>query len=224
MVEQIVSSHKNVLSAGETSILPELVENNILKKIRETPEKISEFILQNGEKLNNYYYHRLNNLNLENQIITDKTVQNFIWIGFIRLLFPNSKIINCLRNSKDTCFSIFKNDFNDKFMNWSYKQDEIANFFNFYSSLMKFWKNKFPGEIYHVKYENILSNPKNEIKKLVHFCDLDWDETCLNFHNNKNLVKTASNLQVRKPLYTSSKNISDNYDKYLSSMFSFLEI
>ena len=224
LVDQIVSSHKSVLSVGETSILPELIESNILKTIQQAPEKINDLILSNGEKLNNYYYFRLNNLNLNSEIITDKTVQNFIWIGFIRVLFPNSKVINCVRNSKDICFSIFKNDFRDKFMNWSYKQDEIVNFYKFYNSLIKFWDQKFPGEIYHIKYEEILSNPENEIKKLINFCDLDWDENCINFQNNKNPVKTASSLQVRKPLYNSSKNISENYANYLSNMFKLLEI
>ncbi len=223
LVDQIVSSHKNVSTSGETSILPDLIESNILERIHKAPEKMNDFIMSNGKKFNDYYYFRLNNLNLDSEIITDKTVQNFIWIGFIRVLFPNSKIINCVRNSNDTCFSIFKNDFHDRFMSWSYKQDEIANFYNFYNGLIKFWEYKFPGEIYHINYEDILSNSENEIKKLINFCDLDWDESCLNFQNNKNPVKTASNLQVRKPLYHSSKNISENYANYLTNMFKLLE-
>tara|TARA_B100001057_G_C22807514_1_gene934082 strand:- start:119 stop:1651 length:1533 start_codon:yes stop_codon:yes gene_type:complete len=223
LVDQIISSHKKVISSGENSILPDIIENNILGKMELNPEKISDYIFSNGEKFNNYYYFRLNNINLDHEIITDKTVQNFIWIGFIRVLFPNSKIINCVRSSKETCFSIFKNNFHDKFMNWSYKQDEIVNFYNFYVSLIKFWDHKFPGEMYNIKYENVLSDPKNEIKKLINFCDLDWDENCLKFQKNKNPVNTASNLQVRKPLYNSSKNVSKNYANYLSNMFKLLE-
>ena len=223
LVDQIISSHNKVISSGENSILPDILEKNILGKMEKAPEKMNDYIFSNGEKFNNYYYFRLNNINLDNEILTDKTVQNFIWIGFIRILFPNSKIINCVRSSKETCFSIFKNNFHDKFMDWSYNQDEIAKFFKFYSNLIKFWNNKFPGEIYHIKYENLLSDPKNEIKKLLNFCDLDWDENCLNFQNNKNPVKTASNLQVRKPLYNSSKNISENYANYLTNMFELLE-
>jgi hypothetical protein len=105
------------------------------------------------------------------------------------------------------------------FMSWSYKQEEIANFFNFYSNLMKFWNYKFPNEIYNLTYENLLNDSKNEIKKLISFCDLSWDEDCLNFHNNKTPVKTASSIQVRKPLYGSSKNLSKNYSKFMSAMF-----
>ena len=70
-------------------------------------------------------------------------------------------------------------------MGWSYKEQEIVDFYNFYNDLMKFWNNKFPDEIYKVQYETLINDPENEIKKLVSFCDLDWDPSCLNFHNNK---------------------------------------
>jgi tetratricopeptide (TPR) repeat protein len=219
LVEQIISSHHSVEASGENSILPNIFENKIGSKLKTNNQEIKDFILSEGELLNEYYFRRLDNLNIDNKIVTDKTVQNFIWIGFIKSLFPNCKIINCVRNPHDVCLSIYKNNFNDMFMSWSYKQEEIANFFNFYSNLMKFWNFKFPNEIYNLTYENLLNDSKNEIKKLISFCDLSWDEECLNFHNNKTPVKTASSIQVRKPLYGSSKNLSKNYSKFMSAMF-----
>ncbi len=224
LVEQIISSHHSVEASGENSILSNIFQNKIVNKLKKNTQETKDFILSDGELLNEYYFKRLDNLNIDNKIVTDKTLQNFIWIGFIRSLFPNSKIINCLRNPHDVCLSIYKNNFNDNFMSWSYKQEEIANFFNFYSSLMKFWNLKFSNDIYNLTYENLLSDPKNEIKKLISFCDLAWDEECLNFHNNKTPVKTASSIQVRKPLYGSSKNLSKNYSKFMSTMFGALRI
>jgi tetratricopeptide (TPR) repeat protein len=224
LVEQIISSHHSVEASGENSILPNIFENKIGNKLKKNSKEIKDFILYDGELLNEYYFRRLDNLNVNNKIVTDKTLQNFIWIGFIRSLFPNSKIINCLRNPKDVCLSIYKNNFNDMFMSWSYKQEEIANFFNFYSNLMEFWNLKFSNEIYNLTYENLLGDSKNEIKKLISFCDLPWDEECLNFHNNKAPVKTASSIQVRKPLYRSSKNLSKNYSKFMSTMFGALRV
>lgn len=224
LVEQIISSHHSVEASGENSILPNIFENKIGNRLKKNNQEIKDFILSEGESLNEYYFRRLDNLNVDNKVITDKTVQNFIWIGFIRSLFPNCKIINCVRNPHDVCLSIYKNNFNDMFMSWSYKQEEIANFFNFYSNLMKFWNFKFPNEIYNLSYEDLLSDSKNEIKKLISFCDLPWDEECLNFHNNKTPVKTASSIQVRKPLYETSKNLSKNYSKFLSAMFGALRL
>ena len=222
LAEQIISSHHSVEASGETSILSNIFENKIGNKLKKNTKEIKDFILSDGEFLNEYYYRRLDNLNLSNKIVTDKSVQNFIWIGFIRSLFPNCKIINCLRNPNDVCLSIYKNNFNDMFMSWSYKQEEIANFFNFYSNLMKFWNFKFPNEIYNLTYENLLKDSTSEIKKIISFCDLPWDKECLNFQNNKTSVKTASSTRLQKPLYSSSKNLSKNYSKFLSPMFNLL--
>ena len=224
LVDQIISSHKSVTSSGENFILSNIIENKFFKVLKNNKNKINNLILTEGQNINHYYHERLINLNINKNIITDKTVQNFISIGFIRSLFPNSKVVNCERNPEDICLSIYKNNFNSSFMNWSYSQQEIANFYNFYSDLMKFWDYKFPKEIYHIKYENILSNPSDEIKKLINFCDLSWDPECINFQNNKNPVKTASSVQVRKPLYSSSKDLSKNYSKFMSTMFDSLRV
>ncbi len=224
LIDQIISSHSEVVATGENSILSQILETNILKKFNKNKENINNFLLSEGENLNTHYFSRLENLNVFKNTITDKTVQNFIWIGFIRSLFPNSKIINCIRNPKEICFSIYKNYFHNNFMNWSYRQTEIALFYNFYSELMKFWDYKFPNEIYHVKYEDLLQNPEHEMKKLIKACDLSWEKNCLDFHKNKNFVKTASSVQVRKPLYSSSQNLAKNYSIYLSEMFNLLII
>ncbi len=222
LIDQIISSHTEVKATGENSILSEILESKILQKLLKKNESINDFILSDGKELNKNYFTRLDNLNISENIITDKTVQNFIWVGFIRSLFPNSKIINCTRNSKDVCFSIYKNYFDNNFMNWSYKQSEIALFYNFYSELIKFWDYRFPNEIYHLKYENLLEDSENQIKKLIKACNLPWDKNCLDFHKNQNPVKTASSVQVRRPLYSSSMNLSKNYSLYLSEMFNLL--
>ena len=109
-------------------------------------------------------------------------------------------------------------------MDWSYTQKNIANFYNFYLDLMNFWKNKFSNNIFDIKYENILNDPNKEIKKLINICNLSWDTNCLSFYENKNPVKTASSMQVRKPLYKSSMNSSEKYSIFLSEMNSMLKI
>jgi hypothetical protein len=88
---------------------------------------------------------------------------------------------------------------------------------------MKFWKKLFPNEIYTINYENLIKNSEVEIKKLINFCDLKWDEKCLRHDKNKSVIKTASISQARKPIYNSSINLSDNYSKYLNEMFALLK-
>ena len=89
--------------------------------------------------------------------------------------------------------------------------------------MITFWKNIFPQDIYSVKYEKLVEEPKVEIKKLIKFCELEWDVNCLNHHTNKSVIKTASINQARKRIYKSSQNSSRNYSNYLKQMFSLLK-
>ena len=157
------------------------------------------------------------------KIFTDKTYQNFLWIGFIKIFFPNSIVINCVRNPKDVCFSIFKNTFNDTGMDWAYDQNDIATYYNIYSEMIKFWNKIIPNFIVNLDYDLLITNPESEIKNLISNCKLNWDDNCLNHHKNKNIINTTSNVQVRKKIYTSSKNSYLNYERHLSKMFDVLK-
>jgi len=219
LVEIILSSHKDIVATGESNFINLIIKENFIKNFLIDKSKV----LQESQNLNNMvqnkYFQMLLNRNIKSNIITDKTVQNYMWIGFIKIFFPNSKIIICNRDPKDICTSIFKINFTSGFMDWSYDYKDIANFYNLYSELIDFWKSKFSNEIYNINYENLILNPKIEIKKLIDFCEVSWDENCLNHVNNKSPINTASNFQARQPIYNSSLNNYKNYEKYLKNMF-----
>ena len=84
---------------------------------------------------------------------------------------------------------------------------------------MKHWYGLFPNFILNVKYENLISNTENEVKNLLRFCNLDWNDNCLNFYNNKRPIKTASDIQARNKIYKSSMNSWEKYEKYLKDYF-----
>ena len=88
---------------------------------------------------------------------------------------------------------------------------------------MIFWRRKFPNYIYDIEYSNLVENPKLEIKKLLNFCELNWDEKCLNHHKNERAIKTASSTQARKPIYKTAIKSSDRYKDYLKDIKIFLE-
>ena len=136
------------------------------------------------QKLKGDYYDYLKRFNARETFITDKAPLNFRWIGLIKILFPNSKIIHCSRSPKDNCLSLYKNFFEGG-LNFSYDQKELGTYYNLYSDLIKFWNEKFPGSIYEAKYEQIIVNQENEIKKIIDFCDLPWEDSCLSFYKNK---------------------------------------
>ena len=182
-----------------------------------------EDIFSERIKVSNDYHELLKLHNFKNSIITDKAPQNFRWIGFIKIFFPNSKIILCSRNPKDICLSLYKNSFASTDMNWAYSEEDIAEYYNMYKNLTDFWKEKLGENIYEINYELLVNDKENQIKKLLNFCDLEFDASCLNHHENTNTpIKTVSVTQARSPIYTSSVNKHEYYKKNLNRMFSLL--
>ena len=164
------------------------------------------------------YLEKIKIFNSKEKYFIDKAPLNFKWIGFIMLLFPDAKIIHCKRNPMDTCWSSYKNYFASSLMNYTYDFDDLANYYKIYDNLMNFWTKKFGKKIYNLFYEELIANKEFEIKKLVSFCDLDWDKECLNFHKNKKSVSTVSLAQVRQPLYNSSVEKWKSYSSQLENL------
>ena len=139
-------------------------------------------------------------------------------IGFIKLILPNSKIIHCYRNSKDNCFSIYKNHFTSGLVHFAYDLNEIVEYYKLYFNLMEYWNNLFPDFIYNISYENLIKKSEIEIKNLIKACNLKWEDDCLLFYNNQRPIRTASDVQARKKIYNTSidkwKNFKNHLDKH----------
>jgi tetratricopeptide (TPR) repeat protein len=219
LTEQIITSHSSVFGAGELPQLSRIVKTKLMINDDLSEENILNLVKNEdfANQLRVDYYNYLKRFNTSEPVITDKAPLNFRWIGIIKILFPNSKIIHCSRNPKDNCLSIFKNFFEGG-LNFGYNQKELGTYYNLYLDIMNFWKDQFPNTIYNAQYETIIENPKNEIKKLIKFCNLDWEEHCLKFYNNKTPIKTLSTAQARKPIYKSSKNSFEKFAPYLSDL------
>ena len=224
LVEQIVASHKKVTGAGELVYLQQSIKNNFMDDNFVIKNLLLEDIHAERTKVSKDYYDLLKLHNIKTEYITDKAPQNFRWLGFIKIFFPDSKIIHCSRNSKDTCLSLYKNSFASKDMNWSYSESDIANYHNLYKDLMKFWSDKFGSDIYELSYESLVSDKNTQIKKLLDFLNLDHDELCFEHYKSfKTPIKTVSVSQARKPVYTSSINKNEFYKNNLNHMFSLLK-
>ena len=220
LTEQIISSHKKVYGAGELTFLNNIIFNNFVDQNGLNKQKIIDYQNSMNNLVNDQYFEKLSLFNIEEQTITDKATINFKLIGFIKIFFPNSKIIYCKRNPQDNCLSIYKNYFQSMQMNWSHDEKDISNYYNNHNYIMNFWLSKIPDLIYIMKYEKIVSDRENEIKKILKFCDLEWDENCLSHHKNtKTSIKTASISQARQSVYSSSVNSHERYKPYLKEMF-----
>ena len=224
LTEQIIASHSEVYGAGELIYLQQVIKNNFVNESKYNKQLIIENQALSKNIIFSEYLEYFNLYDLRENIITDKAPQNFRFIGLIKIFFPNSKIIHCYRNPKDNCLSLFKNSFASNTMNWTNKAEDIAEYYNLYSKMMNFWKSKIPHFIYDVEYEKLVKDKESEIKKILNFCDLKWDEKCLSpDKHSKTPIKTVSVSQARQPIYQSSLNSNSNYDKYLNKMFSILK-
>ena len=225
LIEQIIAAHPQVNGAGELIYLQNLIEKNFIEDFKLNKQKIINEASSNNNIIESKYFELLDFHKFSSKFITDKAPQNFRWIGFIKIFFPNAKIIHCNRNAKDNCLSLFKNNFASSHMDWTYDQKDIAEYYNLYYGLMKFWNKKLPNDIYNANYERIVQNKEIEIKKLIEFCGLKWDSACLNHHKHiKTPISTVSVVQARKPIYSSSLNSNNKYSKYLNSLYSSLKI
>jgi len=220
LLEQILSAHQQVFGAGELDFLRQIINQYFVQDDQLLTQKINELQLSNNNRINDKYFNYLENLNNNSIVTIDKGPQNFIWIGFIKLFFQNAKVIHSKRNSRDTFLSNYKNNFASKDMDWTYEPSEIIKYFNFYYDHMSFWKKMCGDFIYDVDYENIVNNSEVEIKKLLNFCELDWDENCLKHHqSNETIIKTVSAYQARKPIYKTSIDSNKHYLKSLKKYF-----
>ncbi len=217
LVEQIISSHKNVFGAGELPILSNIIKENFIETGQFSETKFNNIIKDSKkiENLRNKYYDFIKNFKFKETFITDKAPLNFRWIGFIKLLFPEAKIIHCTRDKLDNCLSMYKNLFEGG-LNFTYSQEDIKSYYNEYFNLISFWKSLYPKSIYEVKYENLVENKTQEIKKILKYCELNWDENCLSFHKNKTPIKTMSTAQARKPIYKSSIKSFEKFKNFLT--------
>jgi len=216
LVEQILSSHSSIRSAGELQYI----------------DKIANALFFNGHK-NHYRYHTpapeilarhaddyLKQLakQCENAPrIIDKTPLNFIYLGLITLLFPNAKIIHVTRDPLDTCLSCYFELMVEQ--PWSFDLHSIADMYLFYRAVMTYWEALIPTErMITVRYETLVANPEAESRRLLTHCHLEWEDTCLTFYKQKRTVKTASVWQSRQPIYADSQQRWKSYQAYLSPL------
>ena len=215
LVEQIISSHHEVYGAGEVNNF-----HNIIMPIIEKHAVNENYNLKNDEfaLIRKQYSNSLERFYANEKVITDKWILNFKTIGFILSAFPESKIVHLKRDARATCWSIYKHYFSDEGNRWAYDYQDLARFYKSYVGLMDYWHNLFPGKIYDISYEDLTSNQEKETRNLLRYCDLDWDENCLNFYTNTRAVKTASAVQVRNKMYQGSSDVWRQYSEHLKPL------
>lgn len=223
LVEQILSSHPRIFGAGELFYLNKFAGNLVYDEQNHSFPDYLNLIDEAGLRdIATAYLKSLEDHAPHADFITDKMPHNFIFIGLIQLLFPNARIIHCVRDPMAIGLSIFKHFFVSKH-NYAYSLEEIGLHYRYYQDLMLYWKGLFGDKIYDIQYEKLIHNQEVESKKLISYLGLEWDSQCLSFYQTKRIVKTASATQVRKPIYQDAIQRWKKYEKELEPLRTILE-
>jgi tetratricopeptide (TPR) repeat protein len=220
LVEQILASHPQVHGAGELDWIAGIFESALQRGSRAatpTLESLRNLLPADIADLQAQYLQPLQALNPAARRITDKMPLNFIHLGLIAILFPQAKMIHCRRDPLDTCLSCFMTDFTAGH-EFSSTLNSLGHFYRQYDRMMSHWKTALPMQILELQYEQLVNDIEPQTRHLLSFLELPWDDKCLRFHENRRFVGTASNSQVRRPLYQSSVGRWKNYERQLSGL------
>jgi hypothetical protein len=148
------------------------------------------------------YLKETSPLRVGREHFTDKLPNNFSHVGFIHTILPNAVVIDARRHPMDACFGCFKQYFAEG-QTFSYDLQDLGRYYRCYLALMDHWDSVLPGKVLHLQYEELVREPESHIRRLLAHCGLEFEPACLNFHETRRSVRTASAEQVRQPLYTS---------------------
>ncbi|MEC9414986.1 MAG: sulfotransferase [Pseudomonadota bacterium] len=224
LIEQILASHSLVEGTHELHEMSMAMQStrdkaNLKKRF---PEALEFFKDEHWALLGKTYLESTVKYRTDRPCFIDKNPNNFTFIGPIKLAIPNAKIINARRHPLDSCYGSFKQLFASG-QPFSYDLMELGEYYMEYSRIMDYWHEVCPGFVLDVHYEEVVSDLDVQVKRILEFCDLPFEEGCLRFYETKRAVKTASSEQVRKPIYSSSVNLWRNYEDKLADLIEILE-
>jgi tetratricopeptide (TPR) repeat protein len=220
LCEQILASHGDVVGAGELNEIQAIARS--LPRLASDPsagypECVRQMGPDSARQASEKYLARLNEISSTTPRVVDKHPINFRHLGLVAALFPKAAIIHCRRDPLDTCVSCYAQNFNAP-IPWALQLDSLGFYYREYERLMAHWYEIMPGRILDFVYEEVVSDVETSVRRLVDHCGLPWQAQCLEFHQTQRIVRTASHLQVRQPLYSRSVGRWRNYESFLEPL------
>ena len=200
LVEQILASHPQVCGAGELPALPQVLTEESSRRRQRYPDWVPDANAGDWERLGRRYLELTAVFRRERPFATDKLPVNWRAIGAIRALLPGARIVICRRDPLENCWSCFKQYFG-RGWEFTYDIEDLATFWKAFDRAVSGWIARAPQQIREQRYETVTEAPEREIRALLEFCGLPWDDACLRFHESARSVRTLSAAQVRLPMY-----------------------
>jgi tetratricopeptide (TPR) repeat protein len=217
LVEQILASHAEVEGTME---LPDLVavSRRVSPDAAHFPQGLADYPVSGLRALGDEYIARTRAFRrLGRRFFIDKFSGNFILIPLIHLALPNAKIIDVRRQPMACCFSAFKQSFAGG-QNFSYSLSDLGRFYAEYIALMDLYDRVLPGRMHRVIYEDLVANTDREVRRLLDYCRLGFDENCLRFYDTDRAIRTASAQQVRRPISADTLEHWRHFEPFLDPL------
>mgnify|MGYP000008681102 CR=1 FL=1 len=219
LTEQILASHPQAAGAGELLLLNQMANGlgRLLNSDESYPGCVPQLTCTVIDQLAKDYTQELIRRGGDALKISDKMPGNFVHLGLIALILPHARIIHCRRDPLDTCVSCFTANFTG-YLPYAYDLANLGHYYRCYQDLMAHWARVIPNPIHTLEYEHLIANPEREIKRLIAFLGLPWDVRCLTPHRTPRAVLTASNVQVRQPIYRHAVDRAARYARHLDPL------
>jgi tetratricopeptide (TPR) repeat protein len=218
LIEQILASHSQIEGTMELPDLPAMAMREGGDDITAWVDTVPKMDAARLDELGAEYIVRtVIQRKTDKPYFIDKLPNNWLYIGLIQLILPNAKIIDARRHPLDCCFSNFRQHF-AKGQAFSYDLADMGRYYADYVRLMAHFDAVLPRRVHRVIHETLVDNPEQEVRALLAYLDVDFEEACLNFHQNARAVRTASSEQVRRPLNRDGMDQWQRYDQWLGPL------
>jgi tetratricopeptide (TPR) repeat protein len=216
LVEQILSAHPQVQGGGELPTLPQVLTEESTRRQLRYPEWVPQASADDWRRLGRRYLELTADLRKKRPFSTDKLPNNWRAIGAIRAMFPGARIVVCRRDPLENCLSCYKQYFTQGW-EFTYDIEDLAAFWKAFDKAASYWAARAPRQVHQQHYEALTESPESEIRTLLAFCGLPFDEACLRFHESVRSVQTLSAAQVREPMHK-HRSIAAGYGPLLDPL------
>ncbi|MDH3439626.1 MAG: sulfotransferase [Gammaproteobacteria bacterium] len=226
LLEQILASHSQVEATAELPFIGQAA-TDISGRRKRTDDIIYPGIIQDlaeeqREAFGQQYLARAMTYRKGKPHFIDKLPNNFMHIALIKRILPNATIIDARREPMAACFANLKQLFAEG-QEFTYSQEDIANYYADYIRLMDHWHEILPGQILTVQYEDVVDDLETQVRRLLDHCGLEFEESCVRYYEKDRAVRTASSEQVRQPIYRDAMKQWQNYEAHLGPIRDILE-
>ena len=221
LLEQILASHSAVEGTMELADVPRLVNDlqgrSARSELPRYPQGLPEIDVEEIRRFGERYLADTRAYRSGKPRFVDKMPNNFRHIGLIHLMLPNAKIIDARRDPMACGFSNFEQLFASG-QEFTYSLEEIGRYYRSYVELMDHWNRVLPGRILLMRHEEVVDDLEGSVRRLLAFCDLEFEPGCLEFHKTQRSVRTASSEQVRQPIFTHGVDRWRHYEPWLGPL------